>query len=61
MNSSSRFVSGVGVGKAEHSQLMGPLKVWDEKCELGQKGIGTERGESKPGISRQCSHSKVCC
>lgn len=61
MNYSGNFVSGVGVGNAEHSQLMGPLKGWDEKCELGQKGIGPERSESKPEISQQCSYSKGCC
>lgn len=59
MNSSRHFVSRVGAGDFKCSQLMVLLQGLEEKREFGQKGIRTERGESKPGMSQQCLRSKV--
>ena len=54
------LISRVGVGTIECSQLTILLKGLDEKCEFGQKGISTERGESKPEMSQPYLRSKVC-
>lgn len=60
MNSSSHFVSRMRAGDIECSLLTVLLKGLDDKCEFGRKGISTERGESKPEMSQQCSRSKAC-
>ena len=60
MNSSSHFVSRVRAGDIECSQLTVHLRVLGEKREFSRKGISSESSESKPEMSQQCSHSKVC-
>ena len=60
MNSSNHFVSRVRAGDIECSQLTVHLRVLGEKREFSRKGISSESSESKPEMSQQCSHSKVC-